>query len=151
MRAQSFRLVGSLSLTALVLVGASLWGFKRWRRYEVQDDGHLMERQNQAIKVVSESYFGSQEMRDRVASDFLEKDVKTGSCQWAGHPTWNGTPKNPSWFSETKDANGFFLTCDTTTRDKDGEEDHLEFNWDISDGRGVVGFRWGLSYLGEQQ
>lgn len=104
-----------------------------------------MERSAQAVKVVIGSRLGSPELRDQLASDFLERIVKTDACHWSGIPTWGGELKNPNWFSSTKSSNGSLVTCETSVQDEDGHEDKLVFKWDVSDSRGVVGFHWGYS------
>jgi hypothetical protein len=128
-----------------LIIGCSLWGWRAWERYKTEDDVLLKEHRAQALKVVNSSRFGSQELRDQIASDFLEKIVTTQTCNWSGHSTWNGDEKNPNWFSYTKGSNGMVVTCETSAIDEEGHEDKLVFKWKVTDSRGVEGFEWGYS------
>lgn len=151
MKVRQLRNGAAFGLMLGLFVGCCLWGCASWRKFEAKEDNQLNERRAQDIKVVIGSRLGSPEMRNLLASDFLERITNAKECRWSGDPTWGGESKNPNWFSSIKGSNGFLVTCETTVEDEDGHEDKLVFKWDVSDSRGVVGFRWGYSAMQEDQ
>jgi hypothetical protein len=134
-------------VTGSLVIAGWFWGCKAWKNYEAMDTKRLNERRASAIKQVINSRLGSQGLRDLLASDFLEKVVRTEPCQWSGSSTWKGGETNPNWFSSIKGADGTVVTCETSAIDEDGHEDKLAFKWDVSDVRGIVGFHWDFSPL----
>ncbi|HVU48864.1 MAG TPA: hypothetical protein VHD85_22245 [Terracidiphilus sp.] len=147
MNARQVKIVAIFIVVSGLIVGGFLWSSKAWKKYQAMDNKMLNDHRMRAIKVVLDSRVGSQEMRDQLASDFLEKLVTTQPCQWSGQATWNGSERNPNWFSSTKGSDGMLVTCETSIRDDDGDVDRLTFKWDVLDRRGVVGFHWGYSAL----
>ena len=78
-------------------------------------------------------------------TDYLERISKTGTCDWFYDPMWRGTRKNPNWFSQTAGSDGVHVRCETSAESADDREDQLVFEWDVSDYRGIEGFRWGYN------
>lgn len=147
MKARRMISVAGLCVAGCLIVGGSIWGCRAWKNYEATDTKLLNEHRENAIKRVIDSRLGSQALRDSLASDLLEKVVRTEPCKWSGNSTWNGEKKNPNWFSSTKSSDGMEVTCETSAIDENGDEDKMVFKWKVSDSRGVVGFEWGYSAL----
>ncbi|MGB7072332.1 MAG: hypothetical protein WBD68_06980 [Candidatus Sulfotelmatobacter sp.] len=106
-------------LLARLLIGAAIFlacwfGYRALKTYGARDTAHLSEHRNQAIQAVLHSRFGSRELRDQVATDYVEQIVRTEPCQWTGFSTWNDEEKNPNWFSSDKGSNGMLIICAST-------------------------------------
>ena len=147
MRSWWWAFVGPVAVAAVIT--CTVRGCSAWREFEKGDRQAVEERERRAVEAVKKSRLGAKQMRDDLASDYFEEVIETGECKWSGYATWNGEPKNPNWFSSAKGANGFLVECEATALNEDKDERLIRFQWDVSDDRGVEGFRWGLSPMDE--
>ena len=134
----------SLLATGL-LVGGSVWRYSKWRVDGAAEEKRWEKRCAHAHDAVVGSRLFSKDLRDELASDYLERVSKTGTCDWSYDPMWRTARKNPNWFSKTAGSDGVHVRCETSAESDSDQEDQLVFEWDVSDYRGIEGFRWGYN------
>lgn len=141
---QIINIAAFLMLTG-ILVGGCSWKYQKWRAESAAEKKRWEMRCAKAHSTVVGSRLFSKELRDELASDYLERISKTGNCDWSYDPMWRSARKNPNWFSKTAGSDGVHVLCETSADGDGDQEDQLVFEWDVSDYRGVEGFRWGYN------
>lgn len=145
MKMRQIRNLLALLLLAGLLVGGCIWRYGKWRADSVTEGNRWEKRCAHAHDTVVGSRLFSKELLDGLASDYLERIAKTGTCDWFYDPMWRSTRKNPNWFSKTAGSDGVHVRCETSAESTDDQEDQLVFEWDVSDHRGIEGFSWGYN------
>jgi hypothetical protein len=135
----------ALLLLAGLLVGGCVWRYSKWRADSATEEKRWEKRCAHAHDAVVGSRLYSKDLRDELASDYLERISKTGTCDWFYDPMWRSGRKNPNWFSQTAGSDGVHVRCETSAESADDQENQLVFEWDVSDYRGIEGFRWGYN------
>lgn len=141
MKIRQIRNLVTLLLLAGLLVGGGIWRYRKWRIDDAAEGTRWKESCARAHETVVNSPLFSRELRDQIATEYLEHISKTGDCDWYYYPTWRGRRNNPNWFSKTDGSDGMNVICETSAQHEDGSEDQLVFEWDVYDTR-IAGFKW---------
>lgn len=145
MKIRQIRNLGVFILVTGLLVWGCVWRYGKWRADSATEEKRWEKRCAHAHDAVVASRLFSKDLLDELASDYLERISKTGTCDWTYDPMWRSARKNPNWFSKTAGSDGVHVRCETSAEGAGDQEDQMVFEWDVSDDRGIEAFRWGYN------
>jgi len=128
----------------IVVLGLTVY---RWNgRKEAEDEKQIKEVQDWAVQFVKQSMANTPGMLTAVAQNLIDQrgdiNVDIDSCEWDGYPLWHGSPNNPNWFGGTKGITGYHVQCIAYVHG--AEDSAMQFEWDVTDGRGITSFESGF-------